>query len=250
MPDHLLHGIAMVGVFVTTPKNGIYNQPAPIHLQWLKALFLFVGRFNPVAAFGIIIVHHHGINTQLDQLGLLYLQTPNKQGLQQTTKQKYPSPGKGVEKPLYPMRRSHIGHVGLNTAGIAGVFGKLIKISQMPTGTISHKTQNLLEEFKNRDAFFTFSDRTEKPVKQWKNLNLVQIRNEQGQTRSASQTLAGGLNGADFQFLFTVIFAISVHRVLYLMGLAMLVNTVVGFNKHYSMLPSVRGLFYFLNRSD
>jgi sulfite exporter TauE/SafE len=63
VPNHLLHCIAMIGVLVPTTKDSIDNQSSPIHLQRLKTLFLLVGRLNSVAALGIIIVHHHGIDT-------------------------------------------------------------------------------------------------------------------------------------------------------------------------------------------
>ena len=48
------------------------------------------------------------VDTQFDQLGLLYLQAPNKQGLQQSTKQIDPRPGKSVEKPFNSMRGGHL----------------------------------------------------------------------------------------------------------------------------------------------
>lgn len=81
MPDHLAYRIAMIGVLVATTENGIHNQATPVHLQWLKALFLFVGGLNPLAAFGVIIVHNHGINAQFDQHGLFYIQAPDEQAL-------------------------------------------------------------------------------------------------------------------------------------------------------------------------
>ena len=41
--------ILMVGMLITTSKNRIHNQPAPVHLQWLKSLF-FVGGFDSMPA--------------------------------------------------------------------------------------------------------------------------------------------------------------------------------------------------------
>ena len=224
MPDHLPYRVAMVGVFVSTAENGIYNQAAPVHLQWLKALFLFVGRLNPLAAFSVIIVHDHGINTQLNERGLFYLQAPEEQG-------------------LHPVRGSHVFHIGLDTAGIAGISGELIKIRQMPAAAIDHETQHLLEKLENLDAFFVFPDRTEKPVQLGENLDSVQIGNKQGQSSPAGQTFPGDLNLTDLQFLFPEIFVIFAPKVFFLFGLGALVIALPGFNKNYSTLPKVEDSF-------
>ena len=143
------------------------------------------------------------------------------------------------------MRGCHLIQISFYTAGIARVFGKLIKISQMPAGTINHEAKNLLDKLEDINTLFTFSHRTEKSVYYRKNLNLMQIGDKQRQAGSSGQTLAGGLDCADFQFLFSVISDIFTHKVLHLVGLAILVITLVGFNKYYSMLSSDRGLFLF-----
>jgi len=87
----------------------------------------------------------------------------------------------------------------------------------MPTATVNHKAQNLLEKLKDFNALFTLSDRTEKSVDQRKNLDLVQISNKQCQPGPAGQTFAGRFNCTDFQFLFSVILAIFIHKVLHLL---------------------------------
>jgi len=119
----------------------------------------------------------------------------------------------------------------------------------MPTGTVNHEAQNLFDNFKDLNALFVFSNRTEKPVNQRKNLNLMQIRDKQCQAGPSGQPVVGDLDVANFQFLFSIFFVILAHKVLYLVGLAILVNTFVGFNKHYSMLWQDWGLFLFNNRS-
>ena len=118
MPDHLLDRVTMVGVLVAATKDRIDDQSAPVHLQRLKPFFLFIGRLDSMAAVGIIIVQNHGVNAQLNQLWLFYPQAPDKQRLQQSTKQKYSGPGKSVEKSFDPMRGGHPFHAGFDASGI------------------------------------------------------------------------------------------------------------------------------------
>ena len=108
MPDHFLHRIAMIGMLVTAPENRIDDETPPVHLQGLKTLLLFVGGFNAMPTLGIVIVHNHRIDTQFDQFWVGDLQSPNKQGLQETSKQKHAHPGKAFEKPFDLMGRSHL----------------------------------------------------------------------------------------------------------------------------------------------
>ena len=119
----------------------------------------------------------------------------------------------------------------------------------MPTGAVNHKTQDLFEELENFNALFTFPDRTEKSLNHWKNLNLMQIRDKQCQTGPSGQSFVCDLDFADFQFLFPVFFVIVAHKVSYLVGMAILVITLVGFNKYYSTLHQDWGLLFFNNRS-
>jgi hypothetical protein len=44
-------------------------------------------------------------------------------------------------------------------------------------------------------------------------------------------------------------FAMVAHGVLYLLGVWLLVNSLARINKHYSILPTFKGLFLFVNRS-
>jgi hypothetical protein len=46
-----------------------------------------------------------------------------------------------------------------------------------------------------------------------------------------------------------VVFAILAHRVLYLLGVFILVVNLAVFNKYYNTLPDFKGLFFLRNRS-
>jgi hypothetical protein len=229
----------MIGMFVSTSENSIDNQSAPVHLQWLEASLLPVGWFDTMTAFGIIIVHDHRIYTQFDQMGFFDVQAPDKKRLQESTEQKNTRPGKRVEKAFHPVRRSHIVHIGFNTAGISGIIAQLIKPGEMPAGTIEHETQHLLHQFSDFKPLFVFSDGAEKSVQYRKNLNLVQVGDKQSQAGSTGQAVICGFDRADLQFSFPIIFVMFVHKVLYLVGLLLLIIFWGKFNKHYSMLQQV-----------
>ena len=249
MPNHIQHRIAVIGMLVPTAKHRIDNEAAPVHLQGLKSFFLFVGRLDTMPAQRIIVIHDHRIDTQLNDLGLGDLQTPEKKMLQKPPEQKHPRPGEGLEKPFDLMRRGHVNGWGLNTAGIAFILRKLIEIGQPPAGAIDKEAQYLLEKLCNGQAFAVFADGAEPAIEPAENLDVVQIGHEQGQARPAGQPVGGGFNTTNFEFLLPVIFAISVHRVLYLLGGVILVVTLAGFNKYYNILPDFKGLFLFKYRS-
>ena len=249
VPNHVQHAVPVIGVLVTATKHRIDNQATPVHLQGLKSLFLFVGRFDAVPALGIVIVHNHRIDAQFDHIGPGDLQAPDKKGLQKTPEQKHARPGKGFEKAFDLMRRSHVRSIGFDAAGISFILRELIEIGQSPAGAIDKEAQHLLKKLCNGQAFAVFADGAEPAIEPIKNLNAVQIGHEQGQARPAGQPVGGGFDASNFKFTLPVIFAISVHRVLYLSGGVILVATLAGFNKYYNILPDVRGLFLFKFRS-
>ena len=202
-----------------------------------------------MTAVGIIIVQNHGVNAQLNQPWLFYPQAPDKQRLQQPTKQKYAGSGKSVEKSFDPMLGGHHFHAGFDASSMPCVLGKLIKIAQMPAGAINHKTQDLFEKLKDLNTLAALADRTEKSVHQWKDVDAIQVGDKQCQSGFAGQTIAGLLYTSDFLFSFLVISAIFIHEVLLLVGLAAIVMIFIYFNNDYGMLPAKGGLFYFINRS-
>ena len=249
MPNHVQHGVAMIGMLVSAPENRIDDETPPVHLQGLKPLSLFVGGFNALPTKGIIIVHHHRIDTQLDQFWLGDLQSPKKKGLQKATKHKYAHPGKTVEKAFDLMGGGHMASRCLDTTGIALIVFELVKVGQMPTGAVYEEAQHLLEKLRYANAFSVFAKCSKPALYPAVNLNLMQIGHEQRQACPACQPIGCDLDAADFRFSSLVIFAMLAHRVLYLLGVAILVITLVGFNKYYSTLSRYRGLFLFGNRS-
>ena len=186
---------------------------------------------------------------QFDYIGSDNLQAPEKKGLQKPSEQKHPRPGKGLEKPFDLMRRSHVRSIGFDAAGIPFILRKLVEIGQPSAGAVNEKAQHLLEKFGYSQALAVFTDGAEPAIEPIENLNAVQIRHEQGQARPAGQSVGGGFDTSNFQFILSVIFAMLAHRVLYLLGGVILVVTLAGFNKYYNTLPDFKGLFFSENRS-
>jgi hypothetical protein len=202
-----------------------------------------------MTALGIIIIQNHGIDPQLNQIRLFYFQPPDKQMLQQTTKQKNSNPGKSLEKPFDLMRRKHIVYISFDRSGVSFVGGILIKMTDMAAAAVRKKTQNLFENFMNDQALFTLSDRSEISVQQRENQNSVQIPDKKCQAGSAGQAFMRFFYGVDSQFTSFVFFVMFTHKVLHLLGFASIVNALVGFNYYNSKLPLGVGLFVFINRS-
>ena len=248
MPDHLFDRSAMVGVLIAATEDGIDNQSAQVHLQRLETFDSSVCRFDPVSALRIVVVQHHGVDAKLNQIRLHKVKSPNKQMLQQTPEQIDPRPGKRIKKALDPVGGGHLAHSRFYTSCIAAVLGQMVEIAHMPAGAVCHKTQHLFEYFKDRHPFFTLSDGTKISVDQRKYVDSVQVAYKQRQPGSSGQPFAGSFNRPDLQFLFSIFFAISLHRVLHLLGMLCLVILLVAFKNHTSNLPSGEGLFYFKNR--
>jgi hypothetical protein len=123
------------------------------------------------------------------------------------------------------------------------IFGKLIKIGQVPAGTVDHEAQKLLEKFKYLGAFFVFAHGAEESFQKCKNFNTMQVGDKQAQPGSAGQSVGSRFNSADFYFIFSVTFAICRHKVLHLLGvlwLLLLSLVLANIITHY---PSGGGLF-------
>lgn len=245
MPDHLLHGIAMVGVLVAASKDGIDKQAPPIHLQRLESLHSLVGRLDALTAFGIVVVHDHGIDPKFDQGRIYEPQSPYEQFLEHLSEQEYPYPGKGFEKPFDAMGGSHLPEFGFDASGIPRILGKSIKTGQMSAGAVCHETNHLLHEFKYGKTFPALSDRTEELLEKSEDLNVVQVSYEQSQTGPAGEPVAGLLDASNFRFLFAVIFANFAHEVLHLLGTACCMIVFLAINNNTSKLISGEGLFLF-----
>jgi hypothetical protein len=249
MPDHAQHAITVIGMLVPTSKYSLNDETAPIHLQGLESLFLLVGWLNTLTAKGFVVIHDHRINAQIGDLLAGNLQTPEKKMVQKPAEQKHTRPGKGLEKPFDLMRIGHARLIWLDAAGITLTLGKLIEMGQSTTGAIDEKAQHLLEKLYIGQAFAVFTNGTEPAIEPVEHFNAVQIRHEQGQTRTAGQPVSGGFDTSNFKFILPVIFALSARRVLYILGVWFLVSPLARINKCYITLSNFKGLFFFNNRS-
>jgi hypothetical protein len=202
MPDHLLCRAAMVGMFVTTAKDCVYDHPSPIHLERLEPFLFLVGGLYPVTKSSIIVVQDHGVKSQFNDIRIFDPQAPDEKPLQKSTEKINPCPGKSPEKSLDRMRRSHMFQMGFHSSGIAGIFFELIEITEPSAGSIDHKAKDLLEKLKNTNTFSVFADGAEKTLQPGKDFNGMEIFHKQSQTRSSGQAVMSFFNLTNLQFLF------------------------------------------------
>ena len=160
-----------------------------------------------MALLGIVVVHDHRIDTQLDHSRSRNLQPPDEKPLQQASKQKHPRPGKGFEEPFDLVRRGHVCLTGFDAAGIPIILAQLVEIGQPTAGAVNKEAQCLLEQFRYGQPFAVFADGAKPAIEPAEDLNTVQVGHKQCQARSAGQPIGGGFDASNFQFLLPVIFA-------------------------------------------
>ena len=146
------------------------------------------------------------------------------------------------------MGRSHLLHICFNGSSISDIILQMIEIDQMPAGAIHHETEHLFEKLCNVSTFFTFSQRTEKPVQHRKYLNAMQIGRKECQAGPSSQFLACWLHVIDFQFAFTINFVILRHLVLHLLGYALWLILLCRYCNNIRNILKGGGLFLAQNR--
>jgi hypothetical protein len=184
----------MVAVHITGTKQRINNEAAPIQLQRLKAFAVFVSGFDTMALKCIIVVHHHGIQTQHDQLWLYQLQAPQEKLQQYRAKHVYRRPINRLEKTLHRMRGKHLLGLSLDASGITFITLQCIKVNQMPAGTIQKKAKQLLEDFCHRLALAAFADATKLGFQMRQQPDAPQVSHKKAQSTTASQGVVCNLN--------------------------------------------------------
>ena len=77
----------MIGVLFASPEYGVNEVSVPVQLQGMKAFHFLVGRLYTVPLQSIIIVKHHGIHAEYNDLRLRNLESPDEEVLQQSPKE-------------------------------------------------------------------------------------------------------------------------------------------------------------------
>ena len=72
-----------------------------------------------------------------------------------------------------------------------------------------------------------------------------QHSNNANEANSVGQPAGGGFDASNLKFSLLVFSVMVVHRVLRLLGVWRFVNSLARINKHYSTLPTFKGLFFF-----
>jgi len=80
--QHAIGGITMIGVLLAAPEYCVNKESTPIQLQGMKTFDLLVSRLYTVPFGSIIIVEHHGIHAEHNDLRLRNLESPDEEVLQ------------------------------------------------------------------------------------------------------------------------------------------------------------------------
>ena len=74
--DHMFGCASGHGMPLARAKHGVDDYPLPRKLDRLEPLHLLVGRADSMPLLGVVVVHHHRIDADLDDVGLLNAQSP------------------------------------------------------------------------------------------------------------------------------------------------------------------------------
>ena len=107
----------------------------------MKAFDFLVGRLYTVPLQSIIIVKHHGIHAEYNDLRLRDLESPDEEVLKQSPKQESTHIRKLAEQSFDRMRRSQIATA--NDSSITFICLQMIKPGDVATGAVHEKTEQL-----------------------------------------------------------------------------------------------------------
>jgi hypothetical protein len=200
MAHHLLHGVAMVAVLAPSPEHRIDDESPPGHLKRLESLDPLVGWLHSVPSPGIIIIHHHRVDPQLNQPGLRKLQPPQEELLKEVPEEPYAIPREPREESLHRSPGQHGLPFRLDRCRIPRISLQRVEVGKTPAGAIQKETEQLLEDFRHGLSLAVFSDAPEQPLKMGKDVNALKISYKKGETATGGQSIRSHLNGINLTF--------------------------------------------------
>ena len=81
-------------------EHRVNDRALPGELDRLKAFLLPVGRRDAVALFRIVVVHHHRVHADHNQIGSCDVETPHEQFFEDPPEDLPCRPGEQSEEPL------------------------------------------------------------------------------------------------------------------------------------------------------
>ena len=109
----------------------------------MESFDLLVGRITPLSFQGLVVIHDHRIERQLDDARPIQFQTPDKQLLENPAKGLGSKYSKRTEEPFHGMRRSHLRLANFKDSRIARVLLQLVEVVHMTAGPVKEKAQHL-----------------------------------------------------------------------------------------------------------
>lgn len=94
MANHLLSHVRVVAVLAGSSKHGIQNETNSCHPKRLGSTNVLLGRLHALTIERLVVIHHRGVNAQLNCFPLSQTRTPKKESLKQPEKQPDANPRK------------------------------------------------------------------------------------------------------------------------------------------------------------
>ena len=147
------------------------------------------------------------------------------------------------------MGGKHIVRFTFNTASIALIFFKSVKVNQVSARPIHEETEKLLEDLGNFLTLATLSYLTKNLLQIWEQFNTSQISNKKSQSSPAGKNIPGYFYVVNNWLAFTVICATIFHNKLPPVGFCLWLIVVWRLLHLYHKLTLPGGFFLYENRS-
>lgn len=189
--------LTVIGMLAAASKYGIDDITTPGDLKRLKAFDLLVSGSHSFPTKSRVVVHHHGIDAQDDQIRLFQRKPPQKQLMEKPAKQTTAGQIKGCKEAFDRMGGEHRLRSRLDTGCIPGIFLKLIEKAQMTAASIDKETEQLFEDLTDRLTLSALSQVSEKGFQMRQDSDTAEIANEQAQAGARGQSIGRLLDSGD-----------------------------------------------------
>jgi hypothetical protein len=200
--DDLYYGLSVIAAAPAAPENGINDKPPPCYPKRLKSFRIFICRTDALTIFGLVIVHNHCVNVQKYDGRILHAEPPYEKLVQNLSEKPAFAYAEKTEKTLHRMRRCHFVRRLLYSAGIAGIFCKLVKPCEMPACAVKEPAENLLKKVFDRQAFLTFPKVAEMSGEKGKYPDIVKVPDKKCETSPSGKVIVSFFYFADVCFHF------------------------------------------------
>ena len=144
--EDALNMVPVIAVGLAVAEYGVNQIAPPENLQRLETLHFLVGWFNAFTEVGVVVIQHHSVDADLNDLRFLNRESPQEKLLQHFPEQPDPYNRERPEESLGRMGRYHFVRNRLDDPGIACIFSQMVKAGQMQVGPVEKVADELVED--------------------------------------------------------------------------------------------------------